>query len=309
MAACSSPAPKIQAGPPTLILTATQAATPPEAAPLPSATLHPTITNTAVSTATSLPTSTVTITPTILIPTPTVTPVQVCSPLQDVPIDQLKDIITNPYQQPVLGQEGFHPAVDLAFYRQFGRQSILKLPVLSLLPGVTAAVNPDRPPYGNMAVVETPLKSLPEELVKALGLSFSPPPAAPDLRLVCPTLAADPTWQSDALSLYVLYAHLDQPLTLKIGEALACGAPIGLAGSSGNSPDFTASGNPHLHLEIRLGPGSAVFGTMSHHNNRATPVETYNYCLWRVSGYFQPVDPLALIQTMQKWLADAYYVH
>lgn len=310
MTACSGPAPSIQATP--------QTTNPPtDAAPLPSAAARPTIapsaTRPAPSTAADTPataaTSTVSITPTFPTPTPTDLPAAICSPLQDVPIDQLKDIITNPYQQPILGQEGFHPAIDLAFYRQFGHQSILRLPILSLLTGVIAAVNPDRPPYGNMAIIETPLQSLPAGLVKALGLSLAPPPPAPDPRLVCPPLEQDPAWQADSLSLYVLYAHMDKAINLKKGESLACGTPIGLAGSSGNSPDFTASGNPHLHLEMRVGPGGAVFETMSHHNNRATPAETRNYCLWRVSGYFQPIDPLSLIQTTQKWLADAYYVH
>ncbi len=35
---------------------------------------------------------------------------------------------------------------------------------------------------------------------------------------------------------------------------------------------------------------------MAHYDNTATQDEIYNYCLWRVSGFFYQIDPAATIE-------------
>jgi hypothetical protein len=50
-----------------------------------------------------------------------------------------------------------------------------------------------------------------------------------------------------------------------------------------------------LHVETRIGPAGARFASLAHYDNRATPEEMGLYCLWRISGLFQLVDPLAVL--------------
>jgi murein DD-endopeptidase MepM/ murein hydrolase activator NlpD len=56
------------------------------------------------------------------------------------------------------------------------------------------------------------------------------------------------------------------------------------------------SGNPHLHLEFRIGPANFQFEEMAHYENNATNEEMENYCLWRVSGYFYTIDPMQIFE-------------
>jgi murein DD-endopeptidase MepM/ murein hydrolase activator NlpD len=60
-------------------------------------------------------------------------------------------------------------------------------------------------------------------------------------------------------------------------------------GTSGNSV------NPHLHLETRLGPAGFTFASLAHYDTSATQDEMRQYCLWRLSGAFQPFDPMLLL--------------
>lgn len=222
---------------------------------------------------------------------------QVCSPLKDVPLDRLEGIITNPFVPSSPVQEGFHTGIDLSFYHFGTHDTILGLPVYSALTGRVVAVNPDRPPYGNMVIVETPLNLLPTNFIQSLTSPLLETPSPPDPRLTCPVLTPDPAWISDQVSLYILYAHLNKPALVARGDQVACGQPLGEVGNSGNDPSFTASGNPHLHFELRQGPSGASFDAMSHHNNQATPKEIYSYCMWRVSGFFRTIDPLKLVNS------------
>ena len=66
---------------------------------------------------------------------------------------------------------------------------------------------------------------------------------------------------------------------------------IGAVGTTGNSVNY------HLHLEMRIGPSDAMFSSMAHYMNNATNEEMHNYCVWRVSGVFQMLDPMQLFQT------------
>jgi murein DD-endopeptidase MepM/ murein hydrolase activator NlpD len=90
-------------------------------------------------------------------------------------------------------------------------------------------------------------------------------------------------------SLYVLYAHLDQPPLVALGERIVSCQLMGEVGMSGNT-DI-----PHLHIETRLGPKGQVFERMRFYDTRATQEEMDTYILWRTSGIFEHFDPLQLL--------------
>ena len=46
---------------------------------------------------------------------------------------------------------------------------------------------------------------------------------------------------------------------------------------------------------MRIGPKTATFQKMAHYDNSVTTEEMENYCYWRVSGYFYPIDPFELL--------------
>ena len=156
------------------------------------------------------------------------------------------------------------------------------------LGGQVAGVIADRFPYGNAVMVETRLQDLPPGWVEALALPTALPQALSNPALTCPA-ATTPYIQEEPRSLYVLYAHLQDLPKVQPGQTLACGDELGAVGQSGNAL------NPHLHFEVRLGPAQARFGSLAHYDNSATPEEMGLYCLWRVSGIFQLLDPLALL--------------
>jgi murein DD-endopeptidase MepM/ murein hydrolase activator NlpD len=212
-----------------------------------------------------------------------------CSPLQDLTIADLFTIVTNPFDPPPPGQDSGHQGVDFAYYHNGTHTQMLGLPVYSVLSGKVAATILDRPPYGNMVIVETRLDSLPDNLLQRLAVTPAPTPAEPDPRLTCPPPSPHPEWNADRPSLYLLYAHLKNAPLVKVGDTVACGGQLGEVGNTGES------GNPHLHLETRLGPSGATFASMSHYNNGATREEMDNYCTWRTSGIFQMFNPLTLL--------------
>jgi murein DD-endopeptidase MepM/ murein hydrolase activator NlpD len=166
---------------------------------------------------------------------------------------------------------------------------MLGLPIHSILPGVVSTVVLDRYPYGNMIIVETALSSLAPNLRSLLEIPRQPTPVPGNIRLTCPPLDPQPAWDLSSLSLYVLYAHMNQAPLEKPGEKVSCGQLLGEVGTTGGSV------NPHLHLETRLGPSGAAFSSMSHYVNKATEQEKASYCAWRVSGLFQPFDPLKVL--------------
>jgi murein DD-endopeptidase MepM/ murein hydrolase activator NlpD len=213
-----------------------------------------------------------------------------CSPLQDLTIADLFTIVTNPFDPPPPGQDSGHHGVDFAYYRNGTHNQMLGLPIYSVLTGKVAATILDRSPYGNMVIVETRLDNLPDDLLQRLAVTPVPTPVIPDPRLTCPPQSPHPGWNADQPSLYLLYAHLDQAPLVKVGDTVSCGGQLGEVGNTGES------GNPHLHLETRLGPSGATFASMSHYNNNATQEEMDNYCTWRTSGIFQMFDPLILLR-------------
>jgi len=197
-------------------------------------------------------------------------------------------MVSNAFDPPRPGEDDGHHGVDLAFYRHGDQVGMLGLPVLSVLPGTVAAAIKDRPPYGNMLIIETPLEFVPSAWDATLQLPALIPTIMPP-NLTCPRQADFPNLDTNRRSLYLLYAHLRQPTTLKPGQAVICGNPLGEVGTTGMSV------NPHLHLEVRVGPAGARFYGMAHYIGDATDQEMLNYCAWRVSGLFQMIDPMSLL--------------
>jgi murein DD-endopeptidase MepM/ murein hydrolase activator NlpD len=214
----------------------------------------------------------------------------VCSPLEDITLEELgqPDLLKNPFDPPRPGRDDGHHGADFAYWSRGARTTMQGLPVHAVLAGRVAGVLPDRPPYGNTVIIETPLEALPEALSESLLplLPAAQPTLTPDSSLFCPP---DPVlYDAPRRSLYLLYAHLDTPSTLQAGQNVTCGQPVGQVGTTGKSVNF------HLHLETRVGPSGAAFPTMAHYETSASPEEMSAYCTWRVSGLFQLVDPMAL---------------
>lgn len=162
------------------------------------------------------------------------------------------------------------------------------LPVQSVLDGKVAAVINNRLPYGNMVIIESPLTAIPNAVKTDHPLPTREPIQTSDPSLTCPAGTDQFNTTSSDLSLYLLYAHLDQAVNLKIGDKVTCGEVIGAVGTTGNSVNY------HLHLETRIGPAGAIFNSLGHYMNNATDQEMHNYCMWRVSGVFQMIDPMLL---------------
>jgi murein DD-endopeptidase MepM/ murein hydrolase activator NlpD len=90
-------------------------------------------------------------------------------------------------------------------------------------------------------------------------------------------------------SLYVLYAHMERPPSLALGDHLDACQSIGTVGKSGNA------GGAHLHLESRLGPAGTRFSGIAYYKAWATEEQRANYLLWRTSGIFNHFDPMLLL--------------
>lgn len=188
---------------------------------------------------------------------------KVCSPLTIHPVEELLEIIGDPYDPPRPGREERHHGIDFAYYHYKDRDSMLEEPVQMILAGVVASAIDGLYPYGNMVIVEVARKELPADLIAELEIEKGE-------------------------SLYVLYAHLNQPPLVKLGDLVEACQPIGEVGMSGNT-DI-----PHLHLETRIGPEGQVFESMRFYDTRASQEEMDNYVLWRTSGVFRHFDPLIL---------------
>jgi len=251
-----------------------------------------------LATATSLPTGTATVIPPTatqtLTPTATAVPLVtgVCSPLQGIALSDLRLVTSNPFifkypfsEGPVGDQN--HPAVDLGFFHFKEFDTDVGHPIQALLPGKVIEVLDNRFPYGNMVLIETPLDQLSPALQAQMQI---PQPYSADeikLRSTCQPDPSRISWSSTAKSVYTLYAHMLNPSALKAGDAVQCGQVIGAVGASGHA----VVGNEHLHLEIRVGPSDANFGTIADYDAIATPEERYNYCIWALSEIFLPINP------------------
>ncbi len=278
------PAPTATMAPPTSTATITLTQTPKPSATL---TMTPvdtiTFTATVTETGTPLPTATDTVTPsptstatpedtpTSIPQTPTPSPTsgiflggtEMSSPLLGLTYQQLETIISQPYNVPNVLQDFGHHGVDFGSYDIDG-QNIMNWPVTAVFSGKFAGSSNDRPPLGNLVIIETLYEDLPADIASFL-----------DVR--------------EGESLYTLYAHLDQPVSNKVGDTFTKGQIIGEVGISQTS-------EAHLHLEMRIGRSNTVFQQMAYYTTNATDEELESYTIWRMSGDYLPFDPMILFK-------------
>ena len=188
----------------------------------------------------------------------------ICSPLSIHPLEELPEIISDPYHPPPPGKEERHQGVDFSYYRRGERLSIRGVGVQSVLSGSVAMALAETFPYGNVIIVETPQELLPVDLAHYLGIN-------------------------PGEALYVLYAHLENPPEVESGQQVTACQPLGAVGMSGNA------GVPHLHIETRIGPAGARFSGMRFYDTLATQQERDNYLLWRTSGVYRHFNPMDLL--------------
>ena len=252
------------------------------------------------TTAPGLPTASVT--PTIM---PSETPIppsptpqlirQLCSPLQDVALEELVSIITQPFKTPPPAKDDGHHGVDFAFFRFKDYMGIEGLPILSALDGEVVTILYDRPPYGYALIIETPLEKIDPQLLEKLHIPEQQPVLPPAPNVNCPPARELPFILSqEQRSLYIFYAHLKEAPPVQVGQTVSCGQLIGLVGNTG------VSSNPHLHFETRVGPSGARFESMAYYIVQSTEAERYNYCVWRVSNLFQVFDPMIMLSEITK---------
>ncbi len=249
-----------------------------------------TLTPTPIITATLTPTATQTSAPTVTsTATPTPPPPSACSPLEGISIAELSDpdLLKNPFLAPRPGFDDGHHGADFAYWSRGERATMLGLPVYSVLGGTVAGVVQNHPPYGYAVIIETPLDALPAGWQSVLPVPV--PTAVPADNLFCPAAPAASIPSSESRSLYLLYAHLDQPPLIAPEDTVTCGQQLGEVGTTGRSVNY------HLHLETRVGPAGARFETLAHYDNAATNDEMGAYCAWRVSGLYQMLDPMTLL--------------
>lgn len=209
----------------------------------------------------------------------------VCSPLAGYALSDLTNMIVNPYLPPRPGSDDPHQGVDLGILDAVQGYALAGNPVQAVLAGKVVGVTADRFPYGNMLMIETPLEVQPPAFAPALVLPTPLPARLPRGALTCPELNILPAAADAPRSLYLLYAHMLNPPAAKVGDQIGCGQEIGAIGQSGNAL------NPHIHVEVRVGPANQTFSSMAHYDPSADYEEMAAYCLWRVSGVYQTIDP------------------
>ena len=227
--------------------------------------------------------------PSAILPTPQ-PPATICSPLEGEPLSALTspDLLKNPFVAARAGYDDGHPGIDLAYWSRPDGKPMLGLPIHALFAGTVAFTIQNRPPFGNAVVIETALASAPFEWLKQRISATPAQNLQASFSLMCPDYKDFKADSSDT-ALYVLYAHLNHTPLVQPGDTVACAQPIGEVGTTGNSV------NPHLHLEIRVGPAGVRFASMAHYDPVATQAELRAYCLWRVSGAFPAIDPLSIL--------------
>jgi murein DD-endopeptidase MepM/ murein hydrolase activator NlpD len=199
-------------------------------------------------------------------------------------------MIVNSFAPPRVGSDDPHQGVDIAVIDPLYQIALEGQSVHAVMDGIVAGVIDERFPYGNAILVETSLVQLPSGWIETVEI---PTPASRrDVHpsLTCPEGESPLNLDESRRSYYLIYAHLQAPSALRVGERVTCGQVLNAIGNSGNSL------NPHLHLELRVGPAGARFDSMAHYTGSASSQEMYNYCLWRVSETFQLLDPMRLFE-------------
>lgn len=222
---------------------------------------------TPLPTRTTAPTAAPTEIPTIP-PSEFILPPSLCSPLAVQPLDNIAEIITQPFVAPRQLDDGTykddaHHGVDLGYYTRNG-ENFTGTPVLSATNGWISAVIHDRPPYGDAILVETPYGQIPAHVVASQSIP-------------------------SGYSLYVLYAHLQNLPAFSLQQEVACGESLAQTGLTG----FT--GGPHLHFETRWGSAGQSFESLAYYHVNTSEEERANYVTWRMSGTFRLFDPMILL--------------
>ncbi len=206
------------------------------------------------------------------LPTLTQTPIPlsaICSPLAGHEIATLLSLyLTQPFIPPAgANKETGHHGLDFAYYSGGPTGGHVNgTPIQSVLDAVVAGLGYNAV-YGNYIITETPFARLPAELAQQYG-------ASPDE------------------SLYLLYAHLQQPAPFAVGDALACAQVLGAVGDSGDR--FFVS-DPHLHLETRVGAAGLRLARMAYYTTTASEEDKAEYMRWRTSDEFRLADPSLLL--------------
>jgi len=201
---------------------------------------------------------------------PTPTPAEsaisdICSPLEEHALDELGQIISAPYDPPPAGKEQRHHGTDFSYYRRGERTSILGVGIQSVLDGVVVARGEDTFPYGNFLIIETGQSNVPVWLQDEIGLT-------------------------GGMSLYLLYAHMQDAPRVDMGERISSCQIIGSVGASGNAVE------PHLHLEARLGPAGRSFPDgLAFYHTQTTEEQRENYTAWRTGGDYLHFDPMIIL--------------
>lgn len=243
--------------------------------------LIPTTTPTASLTATNPPTPSVT-------PAPPVEIARVCSPLAGIALEDLTGHIVNGYNPPRPGSDDPHQGIDLAILSAPGGIALSGATIQAVMDGKVAGMANDRFPYGNMLMVEVPLAEVSSTILDPMLIPTPLPERLPSGALTCPDLNLQPPVAIEPRSYYILYGHMQNPVNLEIGNSIGCGQTIGTVGDSGNAL------NPHLHIELRIGPAGQTFPSMAHYDPSAGYEEMAAYCTWRVSGVYQTINPACL---------------
>jgi murein DD-endopeptidase MepM/ murein hydrolase activator NlpD len=191
---------------------------------------------------------------------------ELCSPLASEEIEELWEIVSDPYNPPPPGKEDRHQGVDFSYYRREERVGIEGEEIHAILPGIVVAKVINRLPYGNMVIIETPRDLLPLDLLAELKINRME-------------------------SLYHLYAHMKEEPLVDLMDQVECGQPLGAVGLTGYNVV-----NAHLHLETRIGPRDTVLDTMVFYDTSATELEMERYRRWRTGGEFVHFDPMNLFQ-------------
>lgn len=195
----------------------------------------------------------------------TATPIPIsaiCTPLTDHDLALITNYISHPYADPIGSNlETGHHGVDFSYYAKDGSgPPIDNNPVQSMLDGRVVGVGLNRLPYGNMLIIETRFENLPAAVTELFTMQ-------------------------PGNSLYLLYGHMLEIPNQQIGDQVSCGQRIGIVGNSG------FSGNPHLHLETRVGPSGLDLPTMIFYETTATLAEQAAYNEWRTGETFTLFDP------------------
>lgn len=248
------------------------------------------------------PTATLTPVPPTDTPQPTATPTlppyagfELHSPLQDIQLSEMREIKTTDFIPPAPGHDDGHHGVDFAYYSRGTHQKMEGLEIYAMMSGRVAGVSKELPPYGNLIIIETPLENIPPQLLATLPdyPVATPYPYNPRMEACGDYLLDTSAFTPNAL--YILYGHLQFPATLQVGDEVKAGDLIGNVGNTGKE----YSGNPHLHLEMRLGVDGTEFASMGYYTTSATDAERMQYCIWRVSGRYILINPL---DVMDAWM-------